>query len=155
MDLWEDLLKIVRDIKREAIVYLRGYDLDSDVETERIEVTNFMNNPITLFASDNEVLLQAEAEIIIDGFATIIDQNHLTRYAPILDMIFQNAKGIVTCEIRIELNYECWICLECPSRAVQFARQKGIQSRRKFWLSFKGGPELADEINFEAVVRND
>lgn len=98
--------QIVRDIKREAIIYLRGYDLDSDVEIERIEVTNFMNNPITLFASDNEVLLQAEAEIIIDGFATIIDQNHLSRYAPILDMNFQNAKGIVTYEIRIELNGE-------------------------------------------------
>lgn len=93
---------------------IQDYDLESDIDVEKVELDNIDNNVVPLVISDEKIVLQTTVDLLVDGATTIFDYDNSvwdseTRTYYIISfavMDFQQAKGTATCEIHISFDKE-------------------------------------------------
>lgn len=93
---------------------IQDYDLESDIDVEKVKLDNIDNNVVPLVISDEKIVLQTTVDLLVDGATTIFDYDNSvwdseTRTYYIISfavMDFQQAKGTATCEIHISFDKE-------------------------------------------------
>ena len=113
--LYEDIADyLTNNTTTETWFDIQDYDLESDIDVEKVELDNIDNNVVPLVISDEKIVLQTTVDLLVDGATTIFDYDNSvwdsetrTYYIiPFAVMDFQQAKGTATCEIHISFDKE-------------------------------------------------
>jgi hypothetical protein len=88
------------------------YECEDDIDVESIELESIEEDIVPLKITDKQIVIQATANLVIDGSTTILDYDksiwdredhtYIIRSFSIMD--FHHATGNVTCEIYIDLD---------------------------------------------------
>lgn len=113
--LYEDIADyLTNNTTTETWFDIQDYDLESDIDVEKVELDNIDNNVVPLVISDEKIVIQTTVGLLVDGATTIFDYDNSvwdsetrTYYIiPFAVMDFQQAKGTATCEIHISFDKE-------------------------------------------------
>ncbi|MCM1508747.1 MAG: PIN domain-containing protein, partial [Ruminococcus flavefaciens] len=111
--LYEDIADyFINNTITETWFDIYDYDLESDIDIEKIELDEINNNIVPLVISESKIVLQTTVDLLVDGATTIFDYDNSvwdseTRtyyFTSFAIMDFQQASGTATCEIHISFD---------------------------------------------------